>query len=248
MGYIPTETVDAAELAAIVSRVNSSLPAEIIEAATVKDLTPREGAPDHFINSLGKVVYCHPLGYDFAQKIFDRIEKSFRKNKEPLDPPTYSFTAEGGSEITMDHDETTVRTDEEKAAWAAYIDARKRLLNDQVETVIKGLCLRGINYEKGDIKSELARWLEEETFMGTLPETELEQKYEFGRSSLIVTIGESFDESNNPTDDMSKCLLTCVLLGFKGASAEQIAEQKRLFRGSVEQARAEAGTAGAASA
>jgi hypothetical protein len=42
-----------------------------------------------------------------------------KKNPKPV-KPTYEFSAVGGVTVQQEHDETTVSTEEEKAAWAKY--------------------------------------------------------------------------------------------------------------------------------
>jgi hypothetical protein len=45
---------------------------------------------------------------------------------EPLDPPTYRVDLAGGGYQEFPHDETTLRTDEEKAAWEKHQEALAR--------------------------------------------------------------------------------------------------------------------------
>ena len=39
-------------------------------------------------------------------------------------PPTYTVETVSGDRQTLTHDETTLQTDEDRAAWAAYLDAK----------------------------------------------------------------------------------------------------------------------------
>lgn len=185
----------------------------------------REGVQSFFINSVGKRVECQPVGHDLITNLIKTIEKRYRDRGEPLDPPTYEFEAEGGITMVAPHDETTVSTLEEKAAWDAHVDALSRLAQEQNEGTLRTLCLRGVRFNpEGE---EYRQWLEEEAFIGALPEGDLERRYRFIRSNLIVTVHDL------PDSDKLKLTETAILLGFKGATKEQIAQMREMFRRQV---------------
>jgi hypothetical protein len=189
----------------------------------------REGVDDYFVNSLGTRVYCNPIGHDYIGALMSAIEAKHRARGEPLDPPTYQFEAEGGSTITAIHDEQSLRTPEEHAAWDAYQAANQRLIMEQTETTVKALCLKGV---KVDLNSpEYRAWLEEEEFIGSpLPASDLEKRYRYIRSALVITA------TDVPDSDKMKLTETCLMLGFRGATKEQIAQARSLFRRSMDAA------------
>lgn len=198
------------------------------------EIEPREGVQDFFINSLGRVVYCNPLPHDQLSKVENEVEKSYRSRGEPLDPPTYSFQAEGGGQVTVVHDEATIldpkTSEEDKAAWAKHQDALRRFVAERDDRSLRYLCIRGV---KVDVTgSEFKDWLEEERFItGTVPESEFEQRYQFIRSRLVVTTMEPDNpEKTELLSDRLKLMETCFLLGFKGATREQIEGFKDFFR------------------
>lgn len=55
------------------------------------------------------------------------IERQYRERGEPLDPPVYKWKTASGAEISDPHDATTPKSEEEQAAWDAFIDATNRL-------------------------------------------------------------------------------------------------------------------------
>ena len=49
------------------------------------------------------------------------IQTNYSKKHPKPEKPTYEFEAAGGVTIQQEHDETTVSTEEEKAAWAKFV-------------------------------------------------------------------------------------------------------------------------------
>lgn len=80
-----------------------------------------------FWNSAGKKVYFMPVSTVVLELIVDGTTQSYKERGEPVDVPTYQVEAVGGVMQTFKHDETTLRTEEQKKAWAAYKEATYRL-------------------------------------------------------------------------------------------------------------------------
>ena len=60
--------------------------------------------------------------------------------KHPIpDPPTYTFKAAGGAEVTQTHDETTLETPEDHKAWNIYLKERAKANSEQNLAVIRFL-------------------------------------------------------------------------------------------------------------
>jgi len=55
------------------------------------------------------------------------IREEYKERGEPLVPPKYKIETFGGGEEWHDHDETTLKTDEDKKAWAEHKIAVARL-------------------------------------------------------------------------------------------------------------------------
>lgn len=88
-----------------------------------------------FVATDGEKWKIKPVSISTIELIDSSIKEHYRKNKEPIDPPTYEAQILGGKEIEVHkHDETTldVPDDEEQTAenhkiWDAYQDAIGRM-------------------------------------------------------------------------------------------------------------------------
>lgn len=196
-----------------------------------KPVYVRPGVPDSFINSIGREVHCKPLSHDYITLKTRVVEKRYRDRGEPLDPPTYSFEAEGGATMVMPHDADTIAdpktTPEEKAAWVKHLEALSRLNTEIEEVVTRSLCLDGVNYDFAN-SPEYQDWQEEQEYIGTLPERQIARQYLFIRSRLVITAHNFV--SGDSMSDRYKLLETCTMLGFEGATPEQISAARDLFR------------------
>lgn len=63
------------------------------------------------------------------------LRAEYVERGEPLNPPKYKIETFGGGEEWHDHDEKSIRTDEEKEAWAKYLDANNRLNRESAKLV-----------------------------------------------------------------------------------------------------------------
>lgn len=86
-----------------------------------------------FYTAAGVEVEYEPISPIVLQESEAGLEAEYRGAGEPLDPPTYTTQLAGGGEQTFPHDETTLVTDEDKAAWAAYKTANAKLAAEQAQ-------------------------------------------------------------------------------------------------------------------
>ena len=84
-------------------------------------------AENMFTNLMGRQWKIRPVSQTLITLALARIDAAYRARHEPLDPPTYKLVAAGGAVQTFAHDETTLESEEAKAAWAKYKDATARL-------------------------------------------------------------------------------------------------------------------------
>lgn len=100
----------------------------------------------------GRKVYVKAISMVELEEAELGLEKHFRAQGEPLDPPTYIVTVAGGGEIpyplTADILETSdpVETERRKKAWAAYLDAVGRF-NAEKGRLIQEIILEGVDME-----------------------------------------------------------------------------------------------------
>lgn len=149
------------------------------------------------------------------------VEIAQKPDLRDPDPPTYTVTAAGGVEMTFPHDETTLQTDEDRAAWAEYErqcevqELRRRLetarflyysvVTDEPEPVEKWrfeFALWGLEPpDPGDKIGFKVRWIEEEICGGD-------------------------------TEDSASLLLQCYTLS--GMNQEMLRQIESFFRNALE--------------
>ena len=79
----------------------------------------------------GREIEYEPVSPIVLELSEQGAKKEFIERGEPLDPPTYTVELAGGGTQTFPHDLTTLTTDEDKATWAKYLDAKERLETEQ---------------------------------------------------------------------------------------------------------------------
>lgn len=151
----------------------------------------------------------------------DELENSRPK----IRPPTYRVEIPGTLNPDTgkprfeehEHDETTLTTDEEKAAYAEYLRSTAAEWAVFRERALKLTLLRGIKIETPD----LTTWRNERKFLGLpLPDDPLEEKYLWIYTEVIGTLED----------------LRSIQRGVEiasGVSEEQIAATAALFRREV---------------
>lgn len=81
----------------------------------------------------GVEVPIQPISLVTLEMSEQGLLQSYKDRGEPLDVPTYEAELPGGEKEMHQHDATTLRTDEERAAWKAHLDAKDRYYNDLSE-------------------------------------------------------------------------------------------------------------------
>ena len=128
--------------------------------------------------------------------------------------PTYEVpTADGGVEI-WEHDETTLQTDDEKAAWAKYLAEK-----EEAETIVTERLLKAILLEAVEVKEtgQLERWKKKQKLIGLdVPEDQDE---------LLLY----FKENEVYHDLQAIEFVMNQVLELTGVSREEIASMKDSF-------------------
>ena len=63
------------------------------------------------------------------------LRQEYIERNEPIEPPKYRVDLAGGGYQEFPHDATTIRTDDEKAQWAAYEDANNRYQQERARLI-----------------------------------------------------------------------------------------------------------------
>jgi len=172
----------------------------------------------------GYTLEFRPISRVKIAKINLAVRKEFEKCNESLDPPTY-YTVEPTKEnpdgVTEPHNETTLMTDEDKAAWTKYQFAINRLIEEQTLRVCKYLLLKGIIT---DI-TPTEEWIKEEKALDTeLPENEDDLKLEYLYDEILVS------ERN-----IGEAVAKPLALGLEGTISDMEVEAiEDTFRGDME--------------
>ena len=86
-----------------------------------------------FYTTAGLEVEFDPISPITLEESEKGLEAEYRARGEPLEPPTYETILAGGGTQTFIHDVTTLESEEDKAAWAAYKAATGKLAAEQAQ-------------------------------------------------------------------------------------------------------------------
>lgn len=169
---------------------------------------------------LPKGIKINPVSMVDMMEIRASIESEYRENKEPLDVPTYQV-AVGDEFQPHDHNETTLETDEDRAAWDAYIDANERLDTEVALYTTKYLLVEGIEIDWKLFKDWEAK---KKKYKIRIPEDEDDKKIYFLTSTAFPTPA-----------DQKQAAQAVMLASIKGSDKEQVEAIEALFRDQMEE-------------
>lgn len=133
-----------------------------------------------FITSRGIEITFKPI----PQMLIDRV----RFSHIPPNPPTYEIKNGLGATEIHDHDETTLTTDADKAAWADYIAARDKATEDSNRAFMRLVFFRGIECKMPDDDT----WAREQELMGIpVPADALDRKLHWLETEIIATVEDA---------------------------------------------------------
>lgn len=150
------------------------------------------------------------------------FQQQFDDTNPPIERPTYRVETAGGGFEVHPHDEATIETPEERAAfdaWTEYNDQRNAFVNTKILDV---MIVEGVD---ADPAADPA-WLKRKKFFSTkLPDDEIELKLFYVREHLVLDQTDGGDFAGLP-EAMSSLL---------GVSQSAVAASKATFRGKVRQ-------------
>ena len=116
--------------------------------------------------------------------LIDRVQNAHK----PPQPPTYEIkTATGATEVHA-HDETTLETDADRAAWQAYMNARDEATKDANRAFMRLVFLRGVECELPNDDT----WIREQVMLGIdVPTDPLEKRLHYLETEVIATVADA---------------------------------------------------------
>src|SRR5690606_31526822 len=103
--------------------------------------------------------------------------------REKPAPPTYTVETAGGEPEVHEHDETTLATDEDRAAWASYLVAKA-----EWEAALKDRLIRVVFLEGVRTRPASDDWVKRQQFLGlAVPDDPLEREVHYVKTVLVRT-------------------------------------------------------------
>ncbi len=154
------------------------------------------------------------------------LMEKIRKSVTLPSPPTYEVETAGGDIETHIHDETTLETDEDRAAWAAYQIAHAKANEAMIEKILRLLFAKAT----GDVLPPSDDWAKEQAYLGVdVPGDPLERKIHYIQTELLTH-----------TSDIMAFMTAAMAL--TGVDEEVVESAEATFRHPVRQAGEDPGT------
>jgi hypothetical protein len=160
--------------------------------------------------SRGVTVTCLPI-----QSLLDKLNAQYK----PPEPPSYEVKTATGAVERHAHDATTLETDEDRAAWQAYLQARADAQTAQSLALTRLVLLRGISV---DMPTD-EQWVKEQEWLGLqVPDDPFERKLHYIETEVIAGVAD----------------IEAIMLGVmreSGVPEELLAQMDATFRHQVGQ-------------
>lgn len=170
-----------------------------------------------FTNSRGATVKIQPVN-PWLMAELERTNAQAYGKPAPL-PPTYEVTLLGGAKETHAHDETTLQTDDDRAAWQAYSVEKAAWDGFVGERMARMILSEGVI-----IDTIPAAWEKRLKFLGIpVPADDDEKKLLYAKSEIVPTSGDMV-------------ALMSAIMALSGVSAEALTTAEATFRSAVEEA------------
>lgn len=173
------------------------------------------------ITVAGRSVELRPVSGKMLTEIQISKRRKLMKEDARLTPPTYTTKNVAGDEETFPHDETTLETDEDKAAWEEYQQALNELEIEIASVTNSYVISEGVVI--GDIPDE---WFEKREWLGLdTPENRLDRRLLYIETEILTT-----------QEDMIHALSAIMHLTASGSKEmeERLADLDEIFRRALE--------------
>lgn len=180
-----------------------------------------------FFTAAGLEIEFEPISPMVLEESESGLLSEYKKRGEPVTPPTYTVETAGGGTQTFEHDEKSLRNDEDKKQWDAYIDATRRLLAEQsqlrLEIVLSALKVQ--LPEDKEWERKYKRW------HITVPDDSDDKLIFYIEREILKT-----------PDDIFTAMTQVITTSMKGTVSEEAIEAaSKSFRDSIQKAVVEAG-------
>jgi hypothetical protein len=134
--------------------------------------------------------------------------------------PTYEIPTASGDVETYEHDETTLQSDEDRKAWADYLEAQEEAETELTEKLLYAVLLECV--ELKDFEDRFTSWKRKQGLLKIpLAEDEEENKFYFMQTEVF-----------HDSDDIGEILT--IVMGLTGVSVEDLTSVRDSFPGEVE--------------
>jgi hypothetical protein len=134
--------------------------------------------------------------------------------------PSYKVTTADGGEQEFPHDETTLTTDEDRAAWEEYKSGLEKAEAELTEKILNEILIEGIDMSSDH--PDVERWRNKQILKGMeIPENEDAMLLLFKRSLVACS-----------TEDINE--ITGIVMELTGVDKERLDAAKRSFQDSME--------------
>lgn len=184
-----------------------------------------------FVNSSGRAFAIEGISPLLPEKIRAAVAAEWEVAGRALPPmpkpPAYEVENAAGEKSPHAHDETTLVTDEDKAAWASYQQKLSdyRLIESLFEAEINKRILRAVCLCVKVNDADYTDWIDEQEVLGIpLPEKNAEKRISFVETNVIRS-----------TEDILR-LMTAVMK-LAGIADDRMAEAaEKSFRAAMDEA------------
>jgi hypothetical protein len=167
---------------------------------------------EEFTNSIGITVTLKGV----PPLLVPRIQKSIKFPEKP----TYTVKLVTGDEQTFEHDEKSLTTPEDKAAWEKYIEDQKTDEQELSQKTMNAILVEGVSLD--ETKLDLVRWKKRQEMIGVPVSDDVEEMLQHYKETEVV--------KNNA--DMRHIMER--VMAITGVSKESIEAAKASFPGDVE--------------
>jgi len=127
--------------------------------------------------------------------------------------PTYKFKDASGTEIVMDHDETTLTTDADKEAWAKYEKETEISDSKMTQKLLDLILMEGVTVEI----ENLERWKHQQDIIGIPVPEDIDDQMMMYKRSKVIKSGK----------DIAHVMRRCMVL--TGVNPEEVTAIKKSF-------------------
>lgn len=133
----------------------------------------------------GIELVIRPVSITVMEGFNSRVRKELEEKGEAVAIPTYELPTAGGGVEVLEHNETTLETDEDKKAWQEYIEYEQKISALATERTNNYVLLEGIDIELPEDESWVMKQVE---YYGMeVPDNPVERKKHWLTTEILKT-------------------------------------------------------------